>query len=77
MSTWWAVGRQSPLLLLHGVQLLQLSLVLHLHATQHLPDHHHEGIELEEEEVKRSVAKVKLPTGYSCTNIHSEIKLHR
>lgn len=34
------------MLLLHDVQLLQLGLVFSLHATQHLPDDHHERVKL-------------------------------
>lgn len=37
---------QTPLLLLHHVQLLQLGLVFSLHATQHVPYDHHERVKL-------------------------------
>lgn len=38
--------RQAPLLLLHDMKLLQLGLVLRLHATQHIPYDHYKGVEL-------------------------------
>lgn len=49
LQTWkeWSV-KLTPLLLLHDVQLLQLGLVLRLHATQHVPNDHHERVELKD-----------------------------
>lgn len=37
-----------PLLLLHNMKLLQLGLVLSLHATQHVTYNHHESVKLKQ-----------------------------